>query len=142
MARLTVLMGAPGSGKSTYAKQFANVVTTDGSREGTQTPGHALASAYKQINQMLAAGKNVVFDTTAENRAIRQAALTIARRHGAQVSACVIDTPASVCLQSQKGRKHPVGAADVLRIHSSVMRQIPGLRGEGFQAVNIVRNRK
>ena len=56
MPRLTVLMGAPGSGKSTYAKKSgATVVTTDGARERGQAPGDTLHSAYSQINKLLAA---------------------------------------------------------------------------------------
>src|SRR5262252_1148654 len=86
MARLTVLMGAPGSGKSTYAKKLGNVVTTDGARERGQSPADALHGAYGTINRMLAAGQDVVFDTTGANPAVRKAAVTIARKHGAAVS--------------------------------------------------------
>src|SRR5262245_19142469 len=89
MPKLTVLMGAPGSGKSTYAKQSgAQVVTTDGARERGQSAGDTLHSAYRQINQALAAGKDVVFDTTGANANVRKAAATIAAKHGAQLSAC------------------------------------------------------
>lgn len=142
MPRLTVLMGAPGSGKSTYAKRLGNVVTTDGTRERAQTPADALHHAYSEINRMLATGKNVVFDTTGANPAVRKAAVTIARRHGAQVSATVLATPVNICLESQQGRTHPVAAADVERIHDSVRRQVPGLKYEGFDTVNIVQDRK
>jgi len=138
MPRLTVLMGAPGSGKSTYAKRSgANVVSTDGARERRQTPADALHTAYSQINKMLAAGKDVVFDTTGANPAVRKAAATIARQHGAQLAACVMDTPLNVCVQSQQGRAHPVAAADVRRIHGDVQRQVAGLKGEGFQSVSV-----
>ena len=143
MPRLTVLMGAPGSGKSTNAKRSgAHVVTTDGARNKTQTPAEALHSAYSEINKALAAGKNVVFDTTGANAAVRKAAATIARKHGAELAARVIDTPVNTCIQSQAGRAHPVAAADVARIHGEIQRQIPGLRKEGFQNVDIVRERK
>jgi predicted kinase len=83
-----------------------------------------------------------VFDTTGVNPAVRKAAVTIARKHGAGVSASVLDTPVNVCVQSQQGRANPVAAADVRRIHADVQRQTGGLKAEGFQAVNIVRNRK
>ena len=142
MPRLTVLMGAPGSGKSTYAKTLGNVVTTDGVRERGQAPADALHGAYSQINKMLAAGKNVVFDTTGANPAVRKAAVTIARKHGAEVSAILIDAPVNACVQAQQGRAHPVAAADVRRIHADVQRQAGGLRSEGFQSVNVVRSRK
>jgi hypothetical protein len=58
MPRLTVLMGAPGAGKSTYAKSTgAHVVTTDAGRAGRQAPGEILHNAYREINAALAAGK-------------------------------------------------------------------------------------
>src|SRR6187401_3525958 len=123
MAKLTVLMGAPGSGKSTYAKGTgAHVVTTDGAR-GRLSPGDTLHKAYSEINAALAAGKNVVFDTTGSNPAVRKAAATIAQKHGAQLAARVIDAPIGACLQAQQGRAKPVAAADVRRIHDAVRKQ-------------------
>lgn len=143
MPRLTVLMGAPGSGKSTYAKGTgAHVVTTDGARGGGKTAGDTLHNAYRQIHSALAAGKDVVFDTTGANPAVRKAAATIAAKHGAQLAARVIDTPVNACLQAQQGRACPVAAADVRRIHGEVQRAVTGLRAEGFRDVGIVRNRK
>jgi predicted kinase len=135
-----MLMGAPGSGKSTYAKSTgAHVVTTDGARERGKSAGDTLHNAYREINAALAAGKNVVFDTTGANPAVRKAAATIAQKHGAQLAARVIDTPVSKCLEAQQGRAHPVAAADVRRIHDEVQRQAAGLKGKGFRDVGFVR---
>jgi len=140
MPRLTVLMGAPGSGKSTYAAKLGNVVTND--RNAQQAPGSVLHDSYKQINQLLAAGKDVVFDTTGANPAVRKAALSIARKHGAEASVRVLDTPLDTCLEAQRGRARPVSAAEVRRIHADVRRQIAGLKGEGFQNVEVTRDRR
>jgi predicted kinase len=135
-------MGAPGAGKSTYAQSTgAHIVTTDTGRARGQSPGDILHSAYREINAALAAGKNVIFDTTGANPAVRKAAATIAQKHGAQLAARVIDAPVSACLQAQQGRAHPVAAADVRRIHGEVQRQARGLKGEGFRDVGFV-NRK
>jgi predicted kinase len=141
MAKLTVLMGAPGSGKSTYAKGTgAHVVTTDGAR-GRLSPGDTLHKAYSEINAALAAGKNVVFDTTGSNPAVRKAAATIAQKHGAQLAARVIDAPLGACLQAQQGRAKPVAAADVRRIHDAVRKQAAGLQSEGFRDVRVVKRK-
>jgi predicted kinase len=131
-------MGAPGAGKSTYAAKHQNVVTTD--RRGS--PGEILHNAYREINEHLAAGRNVVFDTTGANPAVRTAAVTIAKKHGAQVNACVLDTPLNTCIESQRGRSRQVAEADVRRIHGEVRRQIPKLKSEGFQNVRVTRDRK
>jgi predicted kinase len=111
-------------------------------RNGNQTPAEALHQAYSEINRALAAGKSVVFDTTGANPAVRKAAATIARKHGAELAARVIDTPVNVCLQSQAGRANPVAASDVRRIHDAIRGQVGGLKSEGFQRVEIDRNRK
>lgn len=142
MARLTVLMGAPGAGKSTYAARLGNVVTTDACRGHAELGGEALHSAYREINQLLSQGRDVVFDTTGSNPNVRKAAVTIARKHGAQVDACVLDTPLATCLHAQRGRSNPVAEADVRRIHDAVQRQVPGLKWEGFENVRITRDRK
>ena len=139
MAKLTVLMGAPGSGKSTYAKKHGNVVTQD--RPNT-APGDIVHQSYKQINQLLAQGKDVVFDATSVNPATRKAVVGIARRHGAEASICVLDTPLQTCLDAQKGRAKPVSDATVRRIHADVQKQIPGLAKEGFKSVTVTRDRK
>jgi len=141
MPKLTVLMGAPGAGKSTYAKGTgAHVVTTDGAR-GRLSPGDTLHKAYSEINAALAAGKNVVFDTTGSNPAVRKAAATIAQKHGAQLAARVIDAPLGACLQAQQGRAKPVAAADVRRIHDAVRKQAAGLQSEGFRDVRVVKRK-
>jgi predicted kinase len=137
MPRLTVLMGAPGSGKSTYAKRLGNVVSND--RSTRQDPGSILHQSYKQIHQMLAQGKDVVFDCTAANPNVRKAALSIARQYGAETAIRVLDTPLDTCLKNRTSR---VSDADVRRIHADVRRQMSGLKNEGFQSVQVTRDRK
>lgn len=139
MARLTVLMGAPGAGKSTYAQRLGTVVTTDASRGNPHLAGDVLHSAYKQINEHLAAGRDVVFDTTGANPAVRKAAVSIAKKYGAKVEACVVDTSLKQCLDAQKGRTKPVADADVRRIYDSVTGAIPKLKSEGFESVRVKR---
>ena len=121
MPRLTVLMGAPGSGKSTYASKFANVVTND--RSSGKSAGEILHGSYKQIHAMLAAGKDVVFDTCGTNPNVRKAALSIAKKYGAQTSLCVMDAPLNACLEGRRDGK--VAQSVVRRMHADVQRQIP-----------------
>jgi predicted kinase len=145
MPHLTVLVGAPGAGKSTYAKKLAGrVVTTDGWREsdGQDDYGRTLASAYKQINAHLAAGEDVVFDSPAANPNVRKAAIGIARKHNATVSATVVDASMKQCLDAQRDRAHPAPFDAVARVWHDVNRQAPKLRDEGFDYVNTVRRRR
>lgn len=142
MAKLTVLMGAPGAGKSTYASRFQNVVTNDTHCGRPDQAGETLHMAYRQINQLLAQGKDVVFDTTGANPNVRKAAVSIARKHGAQVDAHVLNTPLDTCLAAQKGRRAPVAPADVRRIHGAVEGSIRQLKSEGFANVRVTRDRR
>lgn len=142
MPKLTVLMGAPGAGKSTYAARLGTVVSTDASRGHKELGGEVLHQAYRRINQLLAQGKDVVFDTTGANPNVRKAAVRIAKKHGAQVNACVLDTPLKTCLDAQKGRSVPVAATDVARIHGTVQNAVRGLKTEGFGNVRVTRDRK
>ena len=137
--RLTLLMGAPGAGKSTYAKQFDHVVSNDDREWAAGNRGHALARCYKRVHGHLAAGEDVVVDATATNRDVRKGMLGIARRYGADVDVRVLDTPLEDCLRAQRERERPVPAADVRRLHDAVQEAIPGLRREGFQNVAIIR---
>lgn len=140
MAKLTLLMGAPGSGKSTYARRLGTVVTND--RASQQAPGEILHDSYRQLHAALAAGKDVVFDTTGSNPAVRKAALSIAAQYGASSAAVVLDTPLKTCLDAQQGRAKPVSAAEVARIHRQVQQAATGLKNEGFGSVRITRDRR
>jgi predicted kinase len=140
MPKLTVLMGAPGAGKSTYASRMGTVVTND--RDMRQSPGAVLHDSYRRINDLLAAGKDVVFDTTGANPAVRRAALSIAQKHGATTALTVLDTPLQTCLDAQRGRPRKVDAREVERLHREIERQIPGLKTEGFNSVRVTRNRR
>lgn len=142
MAKLTVLMGAPGAGKSTYATGKGEVVTTDAARTNGAAGGDVLHSAYKQINQLLSQGKDVVFDTTALNPNVRKAAVGIAQKYGARVDMHVLDTPVDTCVKAQKGRTNPVSESTVRDMHAAIRRQIPGLKKEGFKSITITRDRK
>jgi predicted kinase len=141
MARLTVLIGAPGSGKSTYAARAGGVVVTN-DRASAEAPGDILRDSYRQIDALLADGRNVVYDTTGANPAIRKAALTLARKHDAEAVAVVLHTPLQTCLDVQRQRARPVSGAEVRRIHADVERQIPAIAGEGFEHVWVIRGRR
>lgn len=144
MARLTVLMGAPGSGKSTWARAAGiEVVSTDAARSDARLRaeanrrGDVLRESYRRLHEVLAAGQDAVFDSTGANPAIRKAAIGIARRHGAAVDVEVLDTPVEVCVERQQGRPDAVPEAAVRRIHADVARQMAGLKYEGFDTVRV-----
>jgi predicted kinase len=140
MGRLTILMGAPGSGKSTWASgRKSEVVSTEGARVDPGAGREVMSTAYRRIKELLANGEDVVFDSCAASPAARKAALGIARRHGAEVDVRVFDTPVKACLEAQRTREHPVPDETVRRYHADIRRQIPALASEGFEHVKITR---
>jgi predicted kinase len=141
MGRLTILMGAPGSGKSTWAGRAGRgeVVSTEGARVDPGAGREVMSAAYRRIKELLANDEDVIFDSCAASPAARKAALGIARQHGAEVDVRVFDTPVEDCLEAQRTREHPVPEETVRRYHADIRRQIPSLTSEGFQRVRITR---
>jgi predicted kinase len=142
MARLTILMGAPGSGKSTYAAAGAvpgEVVSSEGARVDPKASGDVMRAGFRRVHELLAAGEDVVFDSTAAKPSMRAALRGIARKYGAPVDVHVFDTEVEACVEAQRNRAHPVPEDVVRRYHASVRRQLPGLASEGFGSVKIMR---
>ena len=134
-------MGAPGSGKTTYARHASEgeIVSTDAARANPNASSDVFRDCYRQIHTLLKAGEDVVFDTTAASSNIRKAALGIARKYGAEADVHVFDPPVEACVVAQRGRAHPVPEERVRRYHADVRRQIAGLEGEGFKNVRLTR---
>jgi predicted kinase len=141
MARLTILMGAPGSGKTTYASRAGQgeVVSSEGARVDPKASGEVMRAGYRRVHELLADGKDVVFDSTAAKPGARAALRGIARQYGAPVDVHVFDTPVEACVEAQRDRAHPVPEDVVRRYHAAVRRQLPGLASEGFRNVKITR---
>ena len=139
---LIVLMGAPGSGKSTYAELFAHVVSTDELRMMEAKPGRAavtdtLDRAYTAIKLHLEHDHTVVFDTTAAHPLTRRRALDVAHRCKAKATLVVFDTPVAECVARQTHRKYPVDSKVVERVHSEIARQRDALKLEGWDMVTV-----
>ena len=134
-------MGAPGSGKSTWARRAgaAEIVSTEGARVDPRRAGEVMSGMYRRVHELLAAGEDVVLDGCAATRSARKAALGIARKYGAEVEVHVFDTPVEACVEAQREREHPVPEATVRRYHAEVQRQVYGLAREGFHVVRVTR---
>ena len=140
-AHLLVTMGAPGSGKSTYVSRFRHVITTDAlrGRGERELVRRVFREAWTTIDFLLATGREVVFDTTADHPNIRYQALQAARRNRARATLLVFDPPVEACLQAQQGRERPVAAEVVREIHASIRDQLIDITGEQWDEVRIVR---
>ncbi|CAN7570326.1 LLM class flavin-dependent oxidoreductase [Terrabacter sp. LjRoot27] len=144
---LVVLVGASGSGKSTWAASHyraAEVVSSDALRAVVGSGEHDLdasSDAFALLEQVVAArlGRRLttVVDTlgtdTARRRAWRDAALAA----GLPAVAVVIDTTAAVCRARNAARDRPVPARVLTSQLAAVAATVDLLEGEGWQVVRV-----
>ena len=143
---LIVLIGATGSGKSTFAaKNFlpTEVVSSDRCRamvSDSETDQDVTADAFDLVREM--AGKRLknrrlaVIDATNVRPADRKGWIELARRWHALPVAIVLDASVDACVERNKGRPdRAFGAQVVQRMVSEVRKGLGGLQREGFRQV-------
>ncbi len=118
---LIILVGPPGSGKSTWGKKFASdnnieYVSTDsiraeiGSGEADQSvSAAAFGIARNRVSTALNAGKNAMIDATNCNKKARRDWINIGRGAGAYVIAVAFEVPKEELIRRDAGRERQVG---------------------------------
>jgi F420-dependent oxidoreductase-like protein len=143
---LVVLVGPPGSGKSTWSgEQFPpnQVVSSDrvralvGEGEHDQRAGKdAFDVLDLVIERRLRRRLTTVIDSLGTDAKRRRAWLAAAERAGVRSVAVVFDVDAAVCRARNRGRDRPIPA----RVLSSMLAAWPGVRDglgdDGFSAVH------
>lgn len=141
---LIVLMGAPGSGKSTYAQRFPFVVTTDALRSAERTSSGLLhvgamdqvyEAAFARVVLHLKRNRQVVLDTPSTNPVTRAHALRVARGYRAKSRLVIMTTSLDVCIQRQAERIDPVPESVVRQMYSASAAQRNAVQGEGWMQV-------
>lgn len=109
-----LMMGLPGSGKSTYIEQHLEdvvIVSQDEIRKifyGNQFYPNAEFYVHgdaKNISRlMLSQGKSIVIDATSILNKYRKEWKSIAKEYGANYTIIFIDTPKEICLKRNKKR--------------------------------------
>jgi len=144
---VVVLVGAAGSGKSTFAARHfppAAVLSSDALREAIagdaadqRASKAAFAALHRALERRLAAGRLAVVDATNLTRAGRADVRRIAARHALPVIAIVLDLPEAVVRQRNAGRDRVVPEEVVSRHLAALAAALEpgGLAAEGYADV-------
>lgn len=146
---LVVLIGASGSGKSTFArKHFAptQVLSSDyfrGLVSDDENDQSASADAFDALHYIagkrLSAGKVTVIDATNVQREPREQLIKLAREHHVLPVAIVLDIPEGVCVRRNAERPDRDFGAHVVKRHRTELRRALGsLQREGFRKVHVL----
>lgn len=148
---LVVLVGAAGSGKSTFASRWfddAEILSSDRYRElasGDAADQTATREAFRRLHhalgRRLTTSGTAVVDATNVRADARAALIDHARAAGVPAIAIVLDLPADEVLERNRGRSERVVPEPAVRRHLADLRRGlsgRGLTGEGFDAVHVV----
>ncbi|MFE6761795.1 polynucleotide kinase-phosphatase [Streptomyces sp. NPDC057689] len=148
---LVVLIGASGSGKSTFARRHfkpTEVISSDFCRglvaddENDQSASKDAFDVLHYIaGKRLAAGRLTVVDATNVQPEARRQLVRLAREYDVLPIAVVLDLPEEVCLARNAGRpdRADMPRHVIQRHRRELRRSLRGLEREGFRKVHILR---
>ena len=143
--RIVLLIGLPGSGKSTYLEQLSSTaLSSDAVRQlladdATDQTIHSrvFATIRYLLRQRLAVGRPVTYiDATHLTIDERRPYIRIAQWYGCEVEAIFFDVPLEICRERNalRARVVPDEAMAVM-----AAKLVPPAVGEGFSRVTVVR---
>lgn len=141
MSKLYTMVGLPGSGKSTFAKNHPEciVVSSDAVRaelfgdEAVQSdPKRVFAIVDSRVCDALNDGHDVIYDATSLTKKIRH---DIIHTFKAEHIAVFVNTPVDECIRRDALRTRTVGAEV---IHNMAARLVVPTLEEGFDSIIII----
>ena len=146
---LVVLVGASGSGKTSFARKHFGpfeTISSDYCRglvADDENDQAATKDAFEVLNfivgKRLAAGRLTVVDATNVQPDARRQLVELARSHDVLPVAIVLDVPENVCVQRNSARPdRSFGAQVVRRQREQLRRSLRGLGREGFRKVHVL----
>jgi len=148
---LVVLVGAAGSGKSTFAARLfepSDILSSDAFREiltGDPSDQRATKTAFsiihREVTKRLAAGRTVVVDATNVEASARRQLLARAQFANVPAIAIVFALPRDVVLARNASRPGRVVESQIVERHLERLDVIlPTIADEGFAVVAVLRD--
>ena len=150
MATLILMVGIPGSGKSTYTKtkieRRVRILSSDAIRkelfddENDQEHNDIVfETLYNRAREHLEAGRDVLIDATNNNKKNRKRTLEHFADLNIKRKAIVIETPVDVCIKRDKRRERTVGTEVINKFAENF--EYP-TKDEGFDEISIIKTTK
>lgn len=146
---LVVLIGASGSGKSTFAREhfkstevlssdFCRGLVSDDENDQSATPD-AFDVLHYIMAKRLAAGRLTVIDATNVQEEARRPLVALAREYHCLPVAIVFNLPEQLCRERNRERQDRQFGPHVIRNHCQQLRRsLRGLGREGFRYVHVL----
>ena len=145
--KITVLVGIPGSGKSTWvANEYDGdgmVLSSDAIREelyGDEAiqgnPNEVFDELYYRMEECLKQDRDVVIDATSIGKRERYTTIKMAKQYNAKLEAVVFKTPVPVCIRRNDERVRTV--PDYAMDHMIRKFEDPTI-AEGFDIIRVIR---
>jgi protein phosphatase len=146
---LVVLIGASGSGKSTFARRHFSpfeILSSDrfrGMVSDDETDQSATFDAFEVLNSVcekrLRRGLMTVVDATNLKADARRPYLELARKYATPVAAIVLNLPVETCIGRNTDRAERQVPADVVKRHADLIPNVlTRLHEEGFRRVTVL----
>jgi len=148
---LVLLVGASGSGKSTFARKHfksTEIVSSDALRAAVsddEADQSASADAFEVLRliagKRLRRGRLTVIDATSVQRDSRRSLKALAAPYGRPAVAIVLHLPLETCLARLQSRADRLVAPEVVQKQTAdLTASLPGLPSEGFEQVYVLEN--
>ncbi len=103
-----ILVGVPGSGKTSFAWNFPEYSHINQDRLGNRN------DCINALKRSLSTGKSAVIDRTNISRSQRKYFIDVAKDFGAKIYCVFLDVPVEICIERVKNRKdHETITADL-----------------------------
>ena len=145
-----VMVGAPGSGKSTQVSKLVashpDAVVISGDDIRAELYGDAdIQGNYTEIHDRMLeileenVGRTVIMDGTHYRAAYRKEAIAMLNSYGYnKVVAVVVDKPLAVCLRQNSLRDRKVPEHVIERMHNSLQASLKNITNEPFHRIDFI----